>query len=214
MLVKGLLYFNLELVKYWSRSSLLWSGVVEMSIKVFSTSIWRRWIVDQGLHFDLELLKFRSRSSLLQSGVVGIDLELLECRSRSFTLIWRCWIVDQGLLYFDLEMLKCQSRSSLPRFGMLKCWSRASIPWSGVLQCWSGIVEILIKGLLYLDLECLKCRSRSSLLRSGIVGMSIKAFSTLICRCWNYMDATKKFMGMEFIKKKKKIMEMASWTPL
>ena len=130
MSIKGLLYFNLELLEcqskvfstsiwsFWNvdqRSSLPKSGVVEMLIegllyfnlvllecrsKFFSTSIWSCWIVDQ-------------RSSLPQSrlvemsikGFLYFDLKLLECQSKVFsTSIWTCWNVDQSLLYFDLEL--------------------------------------------------------------------------------------------------------------
>ena len=66
MSIKGLLYFSLELLECWS--------------KVFSTSIWTCWNVDQ-------------RSSLLQSRVVGVsiksllylNLEFLKCRSKVFS---------------------------------------------------------------------------------------------------------------------------------
>ena len=134
MEIKGLHYFNLELLKCQSRASLLQSGDVEMSIKVFSTLIWSCWNVDQGLlYLDLEMLKCQSRSSLLWSRDVEMPIKVFT------TLIWSCRNVDLRLLYFNLNLLKCQSKSSLlwSWSGMLKCWSRAFILWSRVLQCWS-----------------------------------------------------------------------------
>ena len=110
MSIKGLLYFDLELVKCrskvfststWSwrnfdqRFSLLRSRVVEISIKGL-------------LYFDLELFLY-------------FDLKLLKCRSKVFsTSIWSWWNFNQrssllqfeiagvlikGLLYFNLELL-------------------------------------------------------------------------------------------------------------
>ena len=85
--IKGLLYFNLDLLKCRS--------------KVFSTSIWTCWNVHQMssllrsglvemsnkclLYFDLDLLKCQSK--------VFSDMDLLKCRSKVFfTSIWNCSI--------------------------------------------------------------------------------------------------------------------------
>ena len=93
-------FFNLEIGTVCNqRSSLPQSKVVEMSIKglfylhlellkcrskVFSTSIWNCWNVDQ-------------RSSLLQSGLAGkgllyFNLNLLKCRSKVFLELHMEWL--------------------------------------------------------------------------------------------------------------------------
>ena len=147
MLIKGLLFFDLKLLKCWS--------------KVFSTSIWSCWNVEQRfsllrfgvvemsikglLYFDLDLLKCRSKVFLTSI----FDLELLKCWSKVFsTSIWSCWNVDQ--------------RSSLLQPGVVEM---------SIKGLRSEVVEMSIKGLLYFDLKLLKCRS--------------KVFSTLIWSCWN-----------------------------
>ena len=128
--IKGLLFINLELLKWRS--------------KVFSTPIWTVETTIKGLLYsNLELLKWQSkvfytpiwsccngnqRSSLLQSRmlkwqskVLFFNLDswngdqrssllrsgLLKFWSKVFsTLIWSCWSVDPRLLYFDLEFVE------------------------------------------------------------------------------------------------------------
>ena len=72
MSIKGLLYFNLKLLK--------------CPPKVISTSIWTCWNVNKCLlYFNLDLLKCQSK--------VFSDLDLLKCRSKVFsTSIWNCSI--------------------------------------------------------------------------------------------------------------------------
>jgi len=70
MLTKGLLYFNMELLKYRS--------------KVFSTSIWSCWNVDQ----RYSLLQFGVAEMSIE-GILYFNLELLKCWSKVFsTSIW------------------------------------------------------------------------------------------------------------------------------
>ena len=109
MLIKGLLYFDLELLKCQSKV-FSWS-------KDFSTSIWSCWNVNQ-------------RSGIVEMSTKGLlyfDLELLKCQSKVFSSsIWSCWNVDQRssllwsgvvemsikrLLYFDLELLPTKSQN-------------------------------------------------------------------------------------------------------
>ena len=76
---QSLLYFNLELLEWWTKFSLLWSRVVGMAIKGF-------------LYFDPEWWNVDQRSSLLQFGVSEMSIKAFSA------LIWNYWNVDQGLL--------------------------------------------------------------------------------------------------------------------
>ena len=76
MSIKGLLYLNLDSLKCW--------------LKVFSTSIWNCWNIDQ-----MSFLLWSKVACMLIKGLFYFDLKLLECRSKGFcSLIWSCWNVD------------------------------------------------------------------------------------------------------------------------
>ena len=173
MLIKGLLYFNLELVKCQSRPFLLWSEIIEMSIKVFSSLIRNAKMLIKGLfYFNLELVKCWSRvistliqncwnvdqrTSLLRFGIVEMLIkellyfnpELLKCRPKDFSIsIWNAEMLIKGLLYFNLELVKCRYRVF-----STSIWNCRNVNQrSSLLQ--SGFVEMLIKGIFYFNLDC------------------------------------------------------------
>ena len=133
MLIKGLLNFDLELLKCWP--------------KVFSISIWSCWNVDQ-------------RSSLLRSEIAQSQSWWKATKGLLNLGTWRKAI--KGLLYFNLDLLKCppnvistsiwtcwnvEQMSSLLRSGLVE------MSIKGLL--WYGLVEMSIKGLLYFDLKLL-----------------------------------------------------------
>ena len=139
MLIKGLLNFDLELLKCWP--------------KVFTTSIWICWNVDQ-------------RSSLLQSGLVEMstkchlyfDLDLLKCRTNVFsTSIWTCWNVNQrsSLIWTCWNV---DQRSSLLRseIAQSQSWWKAT---KGLLNV--GTSRKVIKGFLNLNLDLFTTKSQN-----------------------------------------------------
>ena len=147
MLIKGLLNFDLELLKCWP--------------KVFTTSIWICWNVDQ-------------RSSLLWSEIAQSQSWWKATKGLLNLGTWRKAI--KGLLYFNLDLLKC--RSKVFSTSIWTCWNVHQM--SSLLR--SGLVEMSNKCLLYFDLDLLKCQSKvfSDL---DLLKCRSKVFSTSIWNC-------------------------------
>ena len=146
MLIKGLLNFDLELLKCWP--------------KVFSISIWNCWNVDQRsslLRSEIAQSQswWKATKGLLNlgtwrkaiKGLLYFNLDLLKCRSKVFsTSIWSCWNVHQ--------------RSSLLRSGLVEMWT--NVFSTSIWTCWN------VNQRSSLIWTCWNVDQRSSLLRSEI----------------------------------------------
>ena len=124
MSIKGLLYFNLDLLKcrskvfstsIWScwnvhqRSSLLRSGLVEMWTNVFSTSIWTCWNVNQRSSLIWTCWNVDQRSSLLRSEIVQSQSWWKATKGLLNVGTWRK--VIKGFLNLNLDLFTTKGQN-------------------------------------------------------------------------------------------------------